>query len=362
MKILIGMLVWNEEKIIAQTIKSLFSQNIFGKQQYEIELIVLANACTDSTAQVAQKQFDILVPKQMAKVEAKVISVKQAGKINAWNSVMFKHSKKNEQYIIFMDGDIIFQQEDNLSKLIQGLEEDSEAWISTDQPVKDISLLKKKNTFQKISLAFSKFTSKGSGQLCAQLYCARSSFLRRVALPDGLIIEDAFLKFIAVTNGLTEKANPKRVIKIEGISHLFEAYTGFKSYFKNQIRQTIAFTIWQIFKAEARRAETENAMEFSKEQYLKSPNWFSKIIQQNFQQKKFWHIYPGALTVRFKRLKRLSAFDRLKMLLPVMAASLLDLCIFVASNRKIKKGDLTNIWPDTESMQLAEIYAQNSMK
>ena len=55
MKILLGILVWNEEDIIGQTLKSLFEQTLFHRTGIEIELIVLANGCTDKTTEVSEK-------------------------------------------------------------------------------------------------------------------------------------------------------------------------------------------------------------------------------------------------------------------------------------------------------------------
>ena len=356
MKILLGILVWNEEDIIKQTLQSLFKQSIFKKDEMEVELIVLANGCTDNTVKVSEKSINSLRKSVDCKLVPKVIDSKTPGKIKAWNDVMYKYSSGDEQYIIFMDGDIIFLQDDNLEKLIDALEKDQNAWISTDYPVKDIQFSGKKSLKDRLSLAFSKFTKKANGQLCAQLYCARSSFLRRFSIPEGLVAEDTYIKLLAVTNGLTEKPNEGRLIKVENTSHLFEAYTDFNAFFKNQIRQTISFTIWRIFKKEILKKEKKvNALEYSKEKYFENPEWFRGLIQKSFSEKKFWHIYSGAFSVRIKRLKLLSFPNKLIMFMPVILATIVDSLVFLVSNHKIKKGNIKNIWPDTQSSKLAGI-------
>ena len=278
--------------------------------------------------------------------------------MGAWNDVMYRHSQGDDDYIIFMDGDIIFLQENNLENLVYALEFNPEAWISTDRPVKDIAVNKSSSVLQKMSLAFSKFTSNAPGQLCAQLYCSRSTFLRRMSIPEGIVAEDTYLKYMAVTDGLTKKQNLDRLIVVDNASHLFEAYVGFGDYFKNQVRQTISFTIWRVFKRHiAHQIASQNALEYSKERYLEDPQWFNKLLRREFGRKKFWFIYSGAFSVRFKRLKFLSLIGKVKMFIPVIFAWLIDVIVFVSSNRKIKSGSLKNIWPDTESKRLANVYS-----
>jgi len=217
------------------------------------------------------------------RVTPKVVSTDRAGKVGAWNDVMFTHSEGNDDYIIFMDGDIIFLQENNLENLVNALEFNSEAYISTDRPIKDIAVKDSKSISQKMSLAFSKFTSNAPGQLCAQLYCSRSSFLRRMSIPEGIVAEDTYLKYMAITEGFTEKQNLNRLIVVDNASHLFEAYVGLKDYFKNQVRQTISFTIWRVFKKHiADNVSPNNALEYSKQRYLQDPQWFNKILRQEF--------------------------------------------------------------------------------
>jgi len=45
------------------------------------------------------------------------------------------------------------------------------------------------------------------------------------------------------------------------------------------------------------------------------------------------------------------------MFFPVIFAWLVDLFVFISSNRKIEGGSLKNIWPDTDSSRLANVYS-----
>ena len=153
MKILIGILAHNEEEIISQTLKSLFSQDIFLNKGYEIKIIVLANGCSDNTVDIAKTSIEKFNYKLGVKYE--VIDKKTPGKINAWNDIIHKHSSGQENYIIFMDGDIIIQEKNNLSTLVESLNNKPHALISTDQPIKDIEF-KNTKSIRYLLLAFSK--------------------------------------------------------------------------------------------------------------------------------------------------------------------------------------------------------------
>lgn len=60
MKIAIGIMVWNEERTIASTLDSVFAQTLFNTHRSQIELIdvvVLANGCTDQSIPNAQQSI-----------------------------------------------------------------------------------------------------------------------------------------------------------------------------------------------------------------------------------------------------------------------------------------------------------------
>ncbi|WDE98546.1 glycosyltransferase family 2 protein [Lentisphaera profundi] len=360
MKILIGMLIHNEEDIIADTLKTVFTQDIFNHTQDKIEMIIVANACSDNSAAIAEfllREFKRL----HLNFTYRVVSKEEPGKIAAWNDLIHLYSDPDYDYIICMDGDIIIQQNHNFSTLIDALERNSEALISSDLPIKDISLKAHKGLRNFTSLAFSKITQKGTSQLCGQLYCARADFLKQIYIPPEVLIDDTYIKFMACTGGLKHSVDDSKIISLRHISHIFEAYTGVKDYFNNQVRQTVGFSLWRIFKEIIKNdLINDNAIQAVKKRALENPEWLKEEMLIYFAQGKKWYIYSGALSVRFKRLTRLSFKGKLKMIIPVICAWLVDIAVVFVSNQKIKNSHLQSLWSDTKSKKIAQDL--NAMK
>jgi glycosyltransferase involved in cell wall biosynthesis len=353
MNILIGMLIHNEEAIIAQTLHTVFKQNIFTNSKYSVKVIVVANACSDKSAEICNYELSQF-GHENNNFSYQVIEKTEPGKIQAWNDLIHQYSEAKEEYIIMMDGDILLQQNNNFETLIDSLEEDQHALISTDLPIKDIHYDSSNNFTKRFSLGFSKITQKGKGQLCGQLYCARSSFLRQIIIPKEILIDDTYIKFMACTNGLLSPVDNTKIINNHSVSHIFEAYTGLKNYFNNQVRQTVGFSMWRIFKKIIHNeAQKTNAMHFLKERLDSQPDWLQNKINQYMKTRK-WFVYDEALSVRFQRLKRLKVAARIKMFLPTCAATLMDIPVVLASNSKIKKSHLQSLWQDTNSNKMAK--------
>ncbi|MDD7987228.1 glycosyltransferase family 2 protein [Lentisphaera marina] len=352
MNILIGMLIHNEEDIVAKTLHTLFKQNIFESKLYRIELIIVANACSDNSAAICRnelKNFSL----NTEQFTYQVIEKDEPGKIPAWNDLIHQYSSNNEKYIIMMDGDILIQQDNNFETLIQSLENDQHALISTDLPIKDIHYDQSNHFLKKFSLGFSKITRKGEGQLCGQLYCARSSFLRQVIIPKEILIDDTYIKFMACTDGLLKAVDNSRIINHHSVTHVFEAYTGAKNYFNNQVRQTVGFSMWRIFKTIIKNENSnKSALEIIREKFEVNPQWLQTKINAYLDERN-WYIYEGALSVRFKRLKRLKTLGKIKMFIPSVAAWLIDLPVILISNSKIKNARLEKLWQDTKSTKMA---------
>ena len=349
------MLVYNEEEVISQTLSSLYKQDIFTNNEYEVEIIIVANGCWDDTVKIANKSlanFTLKTP-----IEYKVIDKQEPGKVAAWNDLVHKYSNGNEKYIIFMDGDIVIQESDNLSTLVKSLEVKTDALISTDQPIKDIELQKSNSLSSKLSCSFSGITRKGSSQLCGQLYCARASFIKEIYIPPEILIDDTYIKFMACTKGLTQPVDHSKIVNNLYISHVFEAYTGLKDYFNNQVRQTVGFSLWRIFKEIINDdLKHSNAIEIVNNNRLRDPDWLQKEMYKYFtKNNKKWFIYKGALRVRFDRLSRLSLTGKLKMFFPSIAAWLIDLAVYTIANRKIKNKHIQDLWPDTKSKKLGAL-------
>jgi hypothetical protein len=161
--------------------------------------------------------------------------------------------------------------------------------------------------------------------------------------------EDGFLKAVACTDFFTHEILPKRIRIVPDAEHTFEAYTSPVAVLRNQKRQIIGQTILHILlddhfpkltmQERMRLGETLKCKEQA------DRFWIKQLIAEHLKRTHFfWQLYPGLLTVRWKRLKNLSPWKRM-ICFPAAAGSVV--VAFVASFmawKALKKGG-TGYWP-----------------
>src|SRR5580700_4217458 len=79
----LGIMAWNEEASIRQTLESLFQQSVFQKlavRHERCELFCLANGCTDGTVAVAGELFQQLTSEHpyASFISARVVDIPEA--------------------------------------------------------------------------------------------------------------------------------------------------------------------------------------------------------------------------------------------------------------------------------------------
>ena len=360
MVISIGILAWNEAECIGGTLRSLLAQSLIRELaptgDRRIEVIVVPNGCTDDTASEASAALKAGAAALPEGVFAwRVEAVAEPGKVNAWNLFAHRFSHPRADYVFLMDADIRLDHPDTLRNMVLALERDPRAAVSTDLPRKHIAAKRRKSLSDRISLAVSGMTQAAPGQLTGQLYCARGPLLRRVHMPLGLLVEDGFLKQMLCTNLMREPGDNRRVVRAPDASHVFEAYTGLKDVFFNQRRQQIGHTVYTYLRDYLNNHIGEkDAGEIIAANNARDPDWFRALIRDRVKRSGWWVIYPGAFSVRWRRLRNLSPAQAILRLPVAVAAFLMDVVVLAAANRKLKSGQLAGIWKDTKSTALGE--------
>ncbi|MEM6821013.1 MAG: glycosyltransferase [Verrucomicrobiota bacterium] len=277
----IGILAWNEEASIGATLHSLFEQSLLTQSsESKIEVIVVANGCSDQTADVARDTF--AQQKKSDWVSGSVLELSEPGKINAWNCFIHEESSLDTDIFILLDADIKLLGESTLLNMVQVLRENPDVLVATDEPIKHITQKENLSPGEYVSLAISKMTKAAPGQLSGQLYAARASALRRAVMPKGLIVEDGFLKQFLCTNGFTEPLNQNRIRRAPEAAHLFEAYLKVTDVLPNQKRQAMGHTIFTYLKDFLNQQADEglSAEAVLRERSNSDPDWFRKEIQR----------------------------------------------------------------------------------
>src|SRR5688572_2299793 len=101
----IGILARNEEAGIAQVIEDLGQQTLVTDGDLVVHVHLVANACTDRTAEVALRAFDG-GPFAKLGVDTELHELAQPGKSNAWNEFVHRIVDEATDFVIMLDGDI----------------------------------------------------------------------------------------------------------------------------------------------------------------------------------------------------------------------------------------------------------------
>lgn len=356
MKISIGILAWNEEVSIRTTLHSLLSQSLISElatNGHEAEIICVPNGCSDNTALAARGALMSAMERQEGsdRIIWKVHELQTPGKTNAWNVFVHELSDPEADLLFLVDADIQIYMPDTLQNMLNKLNSTPEAFICSDLPVKHLTFKQNYSLLDQISLQTSRINQAAEGQLCGQLYCARASFLRRFRIPGPIIVEDGFIKKMAVTNLLTEPQNNARIVSAETASHVFEAYTRPSDVFATQRRQTAGYIIhrwtWEFLLDQ--QQPDEDAGKTIERLCQTDPDWAGRLITENLNQQRYRSIYKIIANTRLARFKNAGLSKKI-VHLPLLVIHLsMERVVFSAAVRLLKKKSGTGIWRDTRT-------------
>jgi glycosyltransferase involved in cell wall biosynthesis len=354
MNISIGILAYNEAALISKMLYSLIKQSLFQEsyQNWNIEIIIVPNGCTDDTATMAQKTLDKLKLKTTAtNISYQVCELKQAGKSNAWNVFVHQLSNPEADYIFVMDADIELIERHTLSSMVKVLQTMPEAQVSVDRPIKDVLFKEKKNLMEQLSASISslsgnKAVENGAAWICGQLYCAKAEILRRIWLPTNLLNEDGFLYSAIVTDLWRLPPNPKRVILARQASHAFKAYTNLYSLLRHEKGQICGNAVNELIYEDLLKNKNyqENIGKLIKQRNEQNYMWLNELIQAKIAEKGWWVIPKFILMRRFLSLKD-KPIGKLIILFPLaLAAFCVDLLLSVQANLELHQGKGLVYW------------------
>lgn len=351
-RVSIGILAWNEERFLEDTIVSLAGQSLFNPARhaaFDVEVICVPNGCTDDTAGVAEKAFRPFF-RECGHVSWRVAAVAEAGKSNAWNRFVHEFSRPAADYLILMDADIAFLETSTLENMIRALEDTPSADVAVDLPVKDVSFKRRKNVIEWFSVGASQLAEAGRVDLCGQLYCGRSAVLRRLWMPVGLTLEDGFLAAMVRTAMLTQAPHYDRIVRAPDASHVFTAYTSLPDIFRHQRAIAIGSTINNILIEHLEKHVTEaGAGELIRKWTEDEPDWFHRFVRAWFDARGWWAI-PDALSLRrFRRLGSLPLREFFGAVPVAWAGFVLDSAVNLSANYRIKRADSAYFWEKTRA-------------
>ena len=347
MRLSLGIFAHNEERNIGATLESLFSQTLFDgaaarKLGVEaLEVLCLANGCRDRTLEVA-RSYGLDLPPH---VTYRVVDLPEPGKSRTWNAFVHELSAGNATFLVAMDADIIFEQDDVLEQLVRRLLDDPRAQVSTDTPLKALATDPASLSMaDRASVAASSQASK-EGVLCGQLYCARADILRKIWLPPALPVEDGFLGAMIKTSGFTSPDDFGRIGWVPTARHFFRTHRSVGGYLSHEARIIAGSVInsW-LFGRLWEEGRKGHAGAFIAAQNRADPEWLHALVQAKVRVGGAWLVPAHFMLWRLQPLKGQPLSRKLRRAPIALAATALNLLACVRANAILKRENAAAHW------------------
>jgi glycosyltransferase involved in cell wall biosynthesis len=354
MKISIGILAWNEEAVIERTLASLFRQSALLTGSQELpgstwQIVVVPNGCSDQTAATARRVLGALsVHANRNDIECAVHELAEAGKSNAWNHFIHDISDPGADLILMIDADIEFGEAETITNTVNALLRDPQAAAAVDLPLKDVTRKVRKTPLERLSASASEVAVAGPPGISGQFYCIRAEVARNIWMPKGLSVEDGFLRAMIVTDCFRRPIDERKVIRAEHASHYYETLSGPGAVFRHELRLVIGnamncYLTWDLLLF-ATDPAGPGAGVMIRNRVAIDPQWYPKLVANAVRNHGYWVLPRGMLFRRFNGFDRNHGFGWIKWLLVALTGFILDVAVFIAANRRLKKNNAIGYW------------------
>jgi glycosyltransferase involved in cell wall biosynthesis len=236
MKTSVGILAQNEEATLPLLLADLWGQSWLRPDRRSgepLDIVCVINGSTDHTADAARTFF---AAHPLPGASLRVVEIERAGKANAWNRYVGYLSAPWAETLFLLDADIRLPGADTLSHLADALIAHPDAVAAVDVPVKTFGESGAGAAQRTLSRAAAELAATGAPKLCGQLYAARAASLRKIPMPEGLLVEDGFLKAMLLTDNFSKPEDVARLVRADDAWHTFEAETAFARLLRHECR------------------------------------------------------------------------------------------------------------------------------
>ena len=326
-----AILAKNEASAIGRLIDSLANQSLFA-QGYTIDLLVVANACTDGTELAAEQAMARLSSPCVR--SARVHSTPLRGKSRAWNMAVHELAAPDTQIMLFIDADIRLANQTVTQDLIERLSRNTAAVACTGRPTKSTALRRNKRIIDKVSLQVSE-DSRADRAINGSLYAVRAAALRDIWLPVPTPGEDGFLNAMVRTRGFSQPDDVTLVTQAERVTHYYQPpkLSAILSHERRMIIGT-AVNIW-LFEHFMALRPTQSVGPIIEQANRDTPGWVGAIIRKRIGHKA-WAVPAQVLWWRFPRTNGQGLMAYCKRLPVGIIASGFNLVACVAANRILR--------------------------
>lgn len=359
----VGMVAWNEEGSIALTIDSVFQQQLFARPPdgvAKVELVILANGCTDRTVERAQAAIDRnLAACGSKRTGARVIDIKAPGRANAWNRFVHEWTDRETKYIFFMDADIVITNPRAMLSMVEGLEKEPRKHVATATGTKDNTLKPRMSLWDRMTVGVSNMEKDARLMYVnGQLYCGRSSFFRSFLFPPGFVCgDDSFIATMATTNLLTTGYEWDRICYPEDARYVFEAYTHPLKLFKQHRRRAVGLAVRMMMVDYVKTKQKDgqpNGGEIIRSLTATDSEWLLKYTRERVREAGFWVIPLKTGFHRVDQWKRSKGLAKVKRLPLMVLGTVWAVGVAIAGNLMFRKGTYLGAWQINQNTRMVE--------
>lgn len=339
MRIAVCILAKNEAQTIGVLLGQLGRQRLFSAPDLQIDVHVVANGCSDGTADRAVEAKALL---HGTNAVLTVHDLPEGGKSRSWNRAVHQLIAPGADFFLFLDSDITFAREDVLVDVVAALHAHPDALACSGHPVKDIARKERKTALERFSLAISR-QSFADGAINGSLYLVRASALRSIWLPDQTPAEDGFLNAMLETDGFSSPVVRGKVISMKEVTHYYRAHR--PADFILHERRIIVGTIinrW-IFEHLWSLRLDQPAGPLIRQWNEQKPDWVDRLIAERTKGEAW--VIPNAIL--FGRLSLSDPKESWKWPLKLARgsiATLMSLPPVLAANRRLKQLGAAETW------------------
>ena len=342
MRVSIGIFAHNEEQQIGRALSSIAEQDLVAEAAeagMSIEIITLANGCTDSTAaaaNAASEQFRMQHPNICIRTEV----IPERGKSNTWNIYVHRISDLSADFLIFMDADITLIGSRTLALLVQTLLRNQHAHIAVDLIVKDLAFKKSRSLFERASLSATHLNQAGPPKLAGSLYCARANVVRSIWMPEGLLVEDGFLKAMITTEQFTKREDVSRLALAQGAAHAFEAITNLRCLLNHEVRLLIGTWMNVVLFEHLQKKVSETKQPAGVLIHAwnqSSPDWMQCLLNNRASNRTFQRFSLSAVLIPFRQALQSNLGNRVKRLPIAFLRGVFTCCALLLARNLIRQ-------------------------
>lgn len=279
-KVSIGIIAHNEAWNIGALLEDLLQQTILDRPDLAVEVIVIANGCTDDTVEIAEA---VLSSGKIS--HFRVVREEIPSKTNAWNLFVHEEQAEDVVFTVLADADIRISQPDLIEKFVDHITANDDVNVTLGASRKIFKKTERSGLFQSIRKALAGAITHSGPGFCGQLYCARASEIRKIVLPAGILSQDGFLRAMFLTSGLTTPERFNHIQVLPGCFHLHPDYASVSSLFRYEKRQAIGTAVYRVIyaKMNTMKASYSDRMAEIRRLNATDPDWVKALLSAKIE-------------------------------------------------------------------------------